>query len=268
MGFFVDCVFPVQEKLTPDQVRDIAERRTEDLRRIGEAINPKEHAHAYNKLLDHEEVRLKSVEGRLASVLGLTSITATLLVSGMMALANGALGDTSKIVRGIAAGCMLYLSLQIICATLAAVRGLGRTTWLRVDVSDFVEPPAQASVTTARNRATPSCQRYHSTDEAINFKVTQMAIAHTAIRNFAVGSVIIAVLGMFVVLLQTPGDSAAKAIKKDIEIQRLLRGPQGPSGPPGPPGAPGPFAPQVPSTGQVSNGLVVGAPPKLRKAPH
>ena len=84
----------------------------------------------------------------------------------------------------------------------------------------------------ARHR---DCKQYHATDRNVNFKVTQMAIAHTAIRNFAVDSVTIAVLGLFAVLVQAPGNATAKAIRKDAELQRLLRGPQGPvklSGPP------------------------------------
>lgn len=268
MGFFFDCVFPMQEKLTPDQAQNLARREAEELHVIEDAASPKVYADAYEKLLDGEVERLKGVEGRLASILGLTSITATLLVSGIMALVNGTLGDTSKIVRAIAAGGALYLSAQIICATLAAVKGLGRATWLRVGLSDLVEAAAEGPVTTARNRAALCCQRYHSTDRTINFKVTQMAIAHTAIRNFAVGSVILAVLGMLVVVLQTPGETAAKAIKNDTEIQKLLRGPQGPSGPPGPPGPPGPAARSVPYTDQVSSGPDSAGSRKSRDASH
>lgn len=136
--------------------------------------------------------------------------------------------------RGIAGAGAVYLSLQIICSTLAAVRGLSRTTWLRPSLEDLIEPANEGSIETVRKRAIAACKRYQSMDRNVNHKVTQMAIAHAAIRNFAAASVIISVLGFGAVLFQPAGDATVKAIKKDSELQKLLRGPQGPQGPPGP----------------------------------
>jgi hypothetical protein len=70
-----------------------------------------------------------------------------------------------------------------------------------------------------------------STERNINAKVTQMAAAHTAIRNFAVGSAVIAIVGFIALRLQNPGNAVAPAIRKDASLQQLLRGPQGPQGP-------------------------------------
>ena len=237
MGAYFDYVFPTEEKLTADQVASLNAREEEQLRTVEDSNAPDKFADAYHKLLEDENDRLKSVESRLGRVLGLTSITATFLVGGTMALVNGSLGDSSRSVRVLAALGTFYLSLQIICCTLAAVRGLGRATWLRPSVGDLVADPRGGPISVARERAMGACKQYHATDRNVNFKVTQMAIAHTAIRNFAVGSVTIAVLGLFAVLVQAPGNATAKAIRKDAELQRLLRGPQGPVGPPGPPAA-------------------------------
>jgi hypothetical protein len=239
MGAFLDCIFPTEEKPTAYQAAAFKARGEEQLKKVEDSPAPDKFADAFDKLLEDENERLESVESRLGSVLGLTSITATLLVSGTMALVGGSLGDISRTVRVLAALGAFYLSLQIICSTLAAVRGLGRATWLRPSVEDLVPDPQSGSISVARERAIGACKRYQATDRNVNFKVTQMAIAHTAIRNFAVGSVTIAVLGLFAVLFQTPENATAKAIRRDADLQRLLRGPQGPAGPPGPPaGAP------------------------------
>lgn len=231
MGFLMDCVFPMEETLTVPEAKKIADREAAALRQVEEATDPKEYAEAYEKLLEDEGERLKSVESRLGSILGLTSITATLLVSGIMALVNGTLGDNSRLVRGIAAAGAVYLSLQIICSTLAAVRGLGRATWLRPGLDDLVSQAGVGPISLARQRGIAACRRYQSMDRIVNYKVTQMAIAHTAIRNFAAGSVTIAVLGLCAVLFQPLGGATARAIKKDTELQKLLRGSQGPPGP-------------------------------------
>ena len=243
MGMFLDCIFPTQEKPTAEEEAALKAREAEQLKSIEDSTAPERFAAAYDQLLEDENERLKSVESRLGSLLGLTSVTATLLVGGMMALVNGSLGDSSRTVRAVAAIGAFYLSLQIICSTLAAIRGLGRATWLRPSVEDLVPDPQSGSTSIARERTVGACKRYHATDRNVNFKVTQMAIGHIAIRNFAVASVTIAMLGLFATLLQTPGNAAAKAIRKDAELQRLLRGPQGPPGPPGPPTV------SVPATG-------------------
>jgi hypothetical protein len=141
-----------------------------------------------------------------------------------------------------------YLSLQIICSTLAAVRGLARTTWLRPTIDDLVANEASDLTSVNRERAISACKRYQGTDRNINTKVTQMAIAHTAIRNFAIGSVTIAFLGLFAVLLQQPGNATATAIRKDADLQKLLRGPQGPVGPTGAPVLPSYAAPPAKQT--------------------
>ncbi len=233
MGFWIDLVFPKEDKLKPKQIKVIEDRQRAELAKVEAASDPKAYADAYEKLIEDESERLKSVEGRLGSALGLTSITATLLISGILALLNGTLADSSRFFRGVAGGAAVYLSLQIICSTLAAVRGLGRATWFRPGIDDLVNGSGEGPHTLARKRAVAACHRYQATDRTVNYKVTQMAIAHTAIRNFAGASVMIATIGFIALLVQPTGGATAKAIKKDPELQKLLRGPQGPAGPPG-----------------------------------
>ena len=50
-------------------------------------------------------------------------------------------------------------------------------------------------------------------------------VAHTAIRNFASASVLIAVLGCFAVFMQQLGSAAAKAIRANPDLQKLSTGP-------------------------------------------
>jgi hypothetical protein len=190
-------------------------------------------------LCEEETERLKSVEARLSGVLGLTSITSSLLIGGIFAIMNGGLSDSPRGVRFFACVTLLYLSLQIISSTLAAIRGLGRASWISTSIEDYVVSPAVAITEQHRQTALRNCKRLSQMQENINKKVTQMAVAHTAIRNFAAVSVMIAALGCVAVLLQQPGSAAAKAIRANPDLQKLLQGPPGPTGLQGPKGDPG-----------------------------
>ena len=225
-----DWIYPVASPFSEEELERQTTRDEKSLEETSAHPDPAKVAEAYDKLLASEDERLKSVESRLGSTLGLTSISASLLVGGTFALVNGSLSDSSRSVRWIAGFGLLYLSTQIICSTLAGVRGLTRSTWLRPEIDELISDPQTESIDIARERARNSCRRYQNADRNVNFKVTQMAVAHVAIRNFAIGSAAIAVLGFVAVLVQTPGDATAKAIRKDADLQNLLRGPQGPPG--------------------------------------
>ena len=117
----IGFVFPREERPSVDDARKRKEEESAAIRAVEETTAPKTYCDAYEKLIEEDGERLKSVESRLGSILGLTSITTALLISGILALINGTLGDSSKVVRGIAGAGAVYLSLQIICSTLAAV---------------------------------------------------------------------------------------------------------------------------------------------------
>lgn len=235
MGALADWIIPYAEPLSASDVAQQREREAKALGKAAETPEPAALAEAYDTVLGEDGERLKSVEGRLGSLLGLTSLTATLLFSGILAIANGTLGEANYIVRSAAVLCIFYLSAQIVVSTLAAVRGLSRTAWLRQGVEDLM-PATGDQVEANRLKAQNACKRYFVSDHAINFKVTQMAVAHTAVRNFAVGSALFAALGLCIVLTQTRESALSKTIQKDTRLQQLLRGSPGVPGPQGPAG--------------------------------
>ena len=229
-----DWVWPLADPPSvEDKARD-AHQKERQLDQAVSAIDSDAITAAYEKLIEAEDARLKSVEGRLGSLLGLTSIAAGLLVGGTLALDIGSLSNSSRMEKSVAGLGVLYLSMQIVLSTLAAIRGLKRDTWLRPGIDDMIPDPQIEPTESARNQARTTCARYQLTQSNINAKVTHMEVAHTAIRNFAVGSAIVAFLGTIALLVQNPGNAVVAAIRKDASLQQLLRGPQGPPGPQGP----------------------------------
>lgn len=67
-----------------------------------------------------------------------------------------------------------------------------------------------------------------------NEKVTQMAVAHRAMKNFVYGLLVVAVGTAYFALGDQPAGDLAKRIRENQELYLLLRGPQGPSGDSGP----------------------------------
>lgn len=238
-----DWFYPMVEPLSQEEEDRQQSRQQEQLQLVEAHTDPEALAKGYAEFCEEETERLKSVEGRLGGVLGLTSITSSLLIGGIFAIMNGGLSDSSRGVRLFACVTLLYLSLQIISSTLAAIRGLKRASWISASIDDYIGSSTVGPSEQHRQTALRSCKRLLQMEENINKKVTQMAVAHTAIRNFASASVLIAVLGCVAVFMQQPGSAAANAIRTNPDLQKLLQGPPGPAGPQGPKGEPGTSAP-------------------------
>jgi hypothetical protein len=67
-------------------------------------------------LCTEEAERLKSVEERLSGVLGLTSITASLLIGGIFAIVDGGLSDSSRILDATDVTCQAQKSRRLFVA--------------------------------------------------------------------------------------------------------------------------------------------------------
>lgn len=79
----------------------------------------------------------------------------------------------------------------------------------------------------------------HANQEAVDQKVTKMAIAHRAILNFVWGLAALSVIGLFAAFRTPDEASLVQAIRSYAELRALLRGPEGKAAPVGPPGPQG-----------------------------
>jgi hypothetical protein len=192
------------------------------------------------KLLDAETARTQSVEGRLTSIMGLSSIAATIVFGTILAQATGTLHVQRLWLRwGLAMGA-LYLALQLCCAIMAALGGLSRQGYLSTRPFDIFPPSTGEARSTYLRRQINDNLTFYSDHQAINNKkVTQMAVAHCAIRNFLWFLLLLALVGAYGgVTSASRSDDLIEALRTSHDIQQLLRGPQGPQGPQGPKGEP------------------------------
>jgi hypothetical protein len=236
-----DYVFPLEQPWTAaerlDLERAAAARRVESERRIASlpsdpgVIGP--HLVACNVLIDHEDARRQGVDTRLTTIVSLVSIAGTIVFGSL--LAQG--GHTAVTIGWLLALGSLYLTLQVCSAILAAVRGLGRRNYVELDPDDVLPSDGEATADHMRRQMAACITVLANNQEENNRKVTQMAVAHRALKNFVFGFLFLALLASYYSVAATGRDDLVQRVRSSHELQDLLRGPQGIPGPPGPTGA-------------------------------
>ena len=138
-------------------------------------------------LFEAEQERRKSVDTRLTAVVALTSALAavvTLAPSGLDSTGTGdaPLSHSLLLVLGLLS--TVYAVLQLLCGLRAAVQGLQRKAYPVPEVVDVLKPAGVGDAAFTRSRMRMYVELLHEHEELNNEKLSQMAIAHRALRNF------------------------------------------------------------------------------------
>lgn len=245
--FLIDLIFPIPTPFTEGQAKretELAENEQKDCdARIAALPNNTVLVTAYlaqcAALLDEEDERRRSVESRLTSILGLSSIAGTIVFGGILAEAGGMLGLQKPLLRDVMAIGALYLALQICSAILAAIRGLERRGYDTATTSGVLPAPNVACLDHLKSQITTCANRLADHRFQNSQKVDQMATAHHAMKNFFGGLIILALCGTYYALTASPSNNLIQTLKTNHELNEMLRGPQGPKGDAGPAGPKG-----------------------------
>ena len=193
----------------------------------------------YADFLEAEDGRRQSVEGRLTNVMGLASIAGTIVFGTILAQIAGTLHISPGFPRWIVAIGSLYLVMQICSAIFAAVGGLSRQNYAALTPSDFLAEQSANQTDHLRGLVTKQLKTLADHQSQNDAKVTWMATAHLAMQQFLYGLLAFALVGTFFAISAPPAhDDLVETLKKNHELQELIRGPVGPSGPIGPMGDP------------------------------
>lgn len=245
-----DFVIPWMAPLAAD--RQVAERlrRQTTMEQLAHRVAKmkKEHLEGVLEelvtLVDAEDERRKGVDSRLSTIVGLSSIAATLATGLIIAQAGGTLNFGGAWSRAFIAMLALYLVLQLCVAIWWAIQGQSRATYLDDSVSDVVRDPVLSELDWLRGRIGQKARQVLENQAQINRKVTAMAVAHRATGNFIGGLLVLSVAGL-VASFQAPSDKPVpKALRENAELRSVQQGPRGLPGPPGPPGPSGPPGPR------------------------
>jgi len=194
---------------------------------------------ALEKVEEAELERRRSVESRLTSVLGMASISTALF--GALISLQAKLGG-SKSLDGLLWPAIIastYGMVQLLLATLAAVKGLKRRPQIAMGIEDYLGAPGE----TKRNLQIRTLKELVGKildDEKVNCRrMDQMEVAHEALRNFLVAMLLLAILwplGFMLGPKASPAPDTGPIIKELLSTPSLverLRGPAGPQGPSG-----------------------------------
>jgi hypothetical protein len=250
-----DCIFPSPQPRSQAEIVSERERAAvaqasldaniADLPGKAEQLGP--YLASCKELLAQEDGRRQSVDTRLTAIVGLSSIAGTIVFGGMLTQPQ-AFRSPHGVAGWLLACGPLYLTLQVCSAILAAVVGLGRRGYFTSTPTDVLPTRDEAPSVHLRRQLASCLHTLADTQVRNDDKVTQMAVAHRAMRNFLVGLLVLGALGTWRALTMAPSDDILDRLKRDQVVRDLLRGPQGPIGGPGPKGDPGtPCAPPGPS---------------------
>jgi hypothetical protein len=241
LRFIRDLFWPL-----PDPIpSDIIDKRNVALATAKAAIPTEnstldEHIKTYATFLEQEEERRQSVESRLTSIMGLSSIAGTIAFGTILAQLAETLHIPSGPVRWVAILGSLYLVMQICSAIFAAVCGIARRPYYMLTPDDLLRKPDKDMTGHLRELAAKYLDAIEDHQSQNNIKVTWMAAAHKSMRQFLCGLLLFALFGTYFAIKAPPAarDDLFETIKKSNELQKILRGPEGP------PGSSGPIGPQ------------------------
>lgn len=188
-----DYIYPTLEKKEQISSNNIEEinGRIDKLPSIINQLNG--YIESIEKLIEEEESRRNSVNTRLISIVGLTSIVATLVFTTLLAMAAGSMpllqGGLKQILLVIAC---FYLVLQLYAALNAAIKGLSRASYDSETIDDLLPPDKLSSPNFLRQRISKKNNLLNQHRSVNNEKVSQMAVAHIAIKNFLFALLIMA----------------------------------------------------------------------------
>lgn len=243
----LDVIYPTAAPLAPDNAERVAKRLQDHIAAI--PTDPKllaESTEAIEALLKNEMARRQGVEARLTSIMGLSSIAGA-IIFGFLIGTSGASYIQNRSLRIVMTLGAFYLAAQVCRAMYMALQGLSRKSYYSLDPLDVCARPEETNLAYKTRRAKELLEVLSDHQVVNNGKVTQMAVAHCAMRNFLWGLLIFAAVSSVAAIASKPNDALLKNLKKDGELIEMLRGPRGPQGVPGPEGKQGPQGPPRPS---------------------
>lgn len=193
----------------------------------------------YESVLDSHEERQRSVDSRLSTIVGLSSIAGTIATGVILAQAAGTLNLPVGGWRWALSATALYLVVQLCNAIYWAIQGQRRQSYLRQSIQGLLPVHGISHEDHLRKRVEEAVKRIHANGQTVNIKVTAMEVAHQSAKNFAVGLLVLSVVGMLMMGAQHKTPSLIDSIRENTELREMLRGPAGPQGNPGVQGEPG-----------------------------
>jgi hypothetical protein len=185
------------------------------------------------QLLDLERQRGQSVQDRLSNIVGLSAIAVTVTFGSLLSQVYGkedeAAATSPWYTKATTLVLTLYILTQLVCAILAAIRGLARRSYMEPIPTDLLPNSKDTAFSIKRRRARSYLvcvlDHYNNNSE----KVDQLAVVHEALTNFLAGVVLLA--SILIIMTLMPRSSREPALgNHPVELRRSPQGQVGPTG--------------------------------------
>lgn len=197
---FTDLIFPRIRQLSPIDKKNDDNRCQSELAAVKKLVTElpdtekrlKDYLASVTELLELEKARKQSIEARLTSIIGLTSIAGTIVFGGLVAQIAGTLHVDSKYLKWLLALGAFYLTLQLCSSLLAAVRGVSRSSYISNKTSDLIPTSSDTIASFLKKKIISASEMYADHQYENNSKISHMAVAHQAMKNFVIGLLVFA----------------------------------------------------------------------------
>jgi len=269
-----DFIIPWASPFAREETDSEQQRKADELAALSDGIR---HANCetlkslmteMTALMEVDAERRRSVDTRLATIVGLASVAATIATGIIVAQAVGTLNLSNLYARWVLSTLALYITLQLCDAIYWAVQGQARHGYAIDTVGDILPMPLVSEEELLRKRIITWGEQLQFNQNSINSKVTAMAVAHQAAKNFVGGLILLSLVAMFTMALSPTNQSALEQLRADAKFRELLRGPTGSQGPEGQAGPPGPMGPAGPKGDPGALGPPGGKHCRCAPEPH
>jgi hypothetical protein len=159
---------------------------------------------AYNLLKDElksEDDRAKVIESKLLSISSLVPVAMTVTVAMVTFLTSGRAGEFTRTSILIVGAVGAYVALQFLRASLAAINGLGRRSYVHIETEELAPKSKEKKAAYLQRICGQMTQVLAFNREVINTKVDQLALGHEAIRNAVRGLLVLLLVILLIVAL-------------------------------------------------------------------
>jgi hypothetical protein len=194
----------------------------------------------FKALLTVEAGRRASVDSRLSTVMGLTSVVAAITFGTLTFRAGAGFQYPHSWAVWLAIFITLYIVIQLTCAIRAALSGTGVRNSIAVNYRDAVPQVKEGTDTHSRRLISRYLDCLHDQQQHNNSRISQLLVAHFALRNFLWGVATLTIVIIAATLIPANREKdIVKELRAEPSLYDALRGPKGEPGRRGEPGKDG-----------------------------
>lgn len=168
------------------------------------------------------EERVRSVESKLMAQLTLTSVLSAAVTASLAAAAMlGTVEEDARIFAWVAVLLVLYVALQLLCSLRATVAGLKRRSYRQLSPADIVPQDDETSKAYRVRLLNLQVNCVRLNEWVTDQKVSEMAVAHAALRNVLTATFVLIVLTLVVASVHLARGSDVPDPPEDTRIRNL-----------------------------------------------